>query len=64
MIDEHLLNTNNLALGMSAQLPHNLPTLQNLLRRDPQSYKEEFNVQYEYLKSKLALFHLSPSAGK
>jgi len=46
---------------MSAQLPHNLPTLQNLLRRDPQSYKEEFNVQYEYLKSKLALFHLSPS---
>lgn len=46
---------------MSAQLVHNLPTLQNLLRRDPQSYKEEFNVQYEYLKSKLALFHLSPS---
>ena len=39
-----------------------LPTLQNLIRRDPKSYKDDFAVQYEYLKSKITLFFVSPSS--
>lgn len=39
-----------------------LPTLQNLIRRDPTSYKDDFAVQYEYLKSKITLFFVSPSS--
>jgi len=39
-----------------------LPTLQNLIRRDAESYKDDFAVQYEYLKSKITLFFVSPSS--
>ena len=39
-----------------------LATLQNQIRKDPVSYKDDFAVQYEYLKSKIALFFVSPSS--
>ena len=41
---------------------NSLPTLQNLIRRDPVSYKDDFSIQYEFLKSRLSLFFVSPSA--
>jgi len=44
------------------RMASSLPTLQNLIRRDPTSYKDDFAVQYEYLKSKISLFFVSPSS--
>ncbi|XP_033104589.1 protein SDA1 homolog [Anneissia japonica] len=43
------------------QLPNNLPQLQNLIKRDPESYKEEFYQQHRHYKSNLQIFHLKPS---
>ncbi|XP_066595301.1 protein SDA1 homolog [Prorops nasuta] len=43
------------------QLPTNLPQLQNLIKRDPESYKEEFLQQYQHYKSVLEVFHLTPN---
>nr|XP_033339021.1 protein SDA1 homolog isoform X1 [Megalopta genalis]XP_033339022.1 protein SDA1 homolog isoform X1 [Megalopta genalis] len=43
------------------QLPENLPQLQNLIKRDPESYKEEFLQQHQYYKSTLEVFHLTPN---
>jgi len=42
------------------QLPNNLPQLQNLIKRDPESYREEFLQQYRHFQSTLAVFELSP----
>ncbi|XP_074113158.1 SDA1 domain containing protein Mys45A [Cotesia typhae] len=43
------------------QLAHNLPQLQNLIKRDSESYKEEFLQQYSHYKSILEVFRLTPS---
>jgi protein SDA1 len=43
------------------QLPDNLPQLQNLIKRDPQSYKDDFLQQYEHFLSCLQIFKLSPA---
>ncbi|KAK9499005.1 hypothetical protein O3M35_003528 [Rhynocoris fuscipes] len=42
------------------QLPENLPQLQNLIKRDPQSYKDEFVQQQRHYKSLLSIFELHP----
>lgn len=42
------------------QLPDNLPQLQNLIKRDPESYREEFQQQYRHFLSTLEVFRLSP----
>jgi len=42
------------------QLPNNLPQLQNLIKRDKDSYKEEFQQQLRHFNSTLAVFELSP----
>ncbi|KAK6631764.1 hypothetical protein RUM43_013828 [Polyplax serrata] len=42
------------------QLPHNLPQLRNLIKKDPASYKDDFELQYAHFKSMLELFHLQP----
>lgn len=42
------------------QLPENLPQLQNLIKRDPESYKEEFLQQYRFFLSYLDIFRLTP----
>jgi len=42
------------------QLPNNLPQLQNLIKRDAESYKEEFLQQFRHFQSTLAVFELSP----
>ncbi|EDW58798.1 protein SDA1 homolog [Drosophila virilis] len=42
------------------QLPDNLPQLQNLIKRDPESYSDEFHTQYEHFLSLLEIFALNP----
>lgn len=42
------------------QLPDNLPQLQNLIKRDPDSYREEFLQQYNHFLSILEVFRLNP----
>lgn len=43
------------------QLPDNLPQLQNLIKRDPASYKEEFEQQYKHYQNIVDVFLLNPS---
>ncbi|KAM9734617.1 protein SDA1 homolog [Menidia menidia] len=42
------------------KLPNNLPQLQNLIKRDPQSYVEEFLQQYRHYQSNVQIFRLQP----
>lgn len=42
------------------QLPDNLPQLQNLIKRDPDSYKDEFLQQYQHFLSTLEIFKFTP----
>ncbi|EFA00563.1 protein SDA1 homolog [Tribolium castaneum] len=42
------------------QLPENLPQLQNLIKRDPASYHEEFTQQYQHFQNTIQVFELSP----
>ncbi|XP_056010430.1 protein SDA1 homolog [Ostrea edulis] len=44
------------------KLPNNLPQLQNLIKRDPVSYRDEFLQQYRHYESNLQIFQLKPSA--
>ena len=49
-----------MAKRQSNQLPNNLPQLQNLIKRDSESYKEEFQQQLRHFNSTLAVFELTP----
>ncbi|XP_028929783.1 protein SDA1 homolog [Ornithorhynchus anatinus] len=42
------------------KLPGNLPQLQNLIKRDPSAYAEEFLQQYNHYKSNVEIFKLQP----
>jgi len=42
-------------------IPYNLPHLQNMMKRDPESYHEEFDKQYSRFDSMLQLFLLEPN---
>lgn len=42
------------------QLPDNLPQLQNLIKRDPQSYKDDFLQQYNFFLNTIQIFKLTP----
>ncbi|KAM9329807.1 protein SDA1 homolog isoform 2-T2 [Gastrophryne carolinensis] len=42
------------------KLPTNLPQLQNLIKRDPASYTEEFLQQYKHYQSIVEVFKLQP----
>ncbi|KAG9463799.1 hypothetical protein GDO78_021053 [Eleutherodactylus coqui] len=42
------------------KLPTNLPQLQNLIKRDPASYTEEFLQQYKHYQSIIEVFKLQP----
>lgn len=44
----------------AALLPNNLPQLQNLIKRDPPSYRDEFLQQWRHYRSLLSLFKLKP----
>lgn len=43
------------------QLPNNLPQLQNLIKRDPESYRDEFLQQYRHFQSLVEIFRLNPA---
>lgn len=43
------------------QLPNNLTQLQNLIKRDPDSYKDEFHQQLAHFETTLEIFNLNPS---
>lgn len=43
------------------QLPNNLTQLQNLIKRDPDSYKEEFHQQLAHFETTLEIFNLNPT---
>ena len=49
---------------MSGKIPVTLklPQLQNLIKRDPVAYREEFLMQYNRFKSELEIFKLRPTA--
>jgi len=42
------------------QLPENLPQLQNLIKRDRESYQDEFDRQWRHYQGKLEVFRLQP----
>ena len=42
------------------QLPDNLPQLQNLIKRDPESYRDDFLQQHRHFLSTLEIFRLCP----
>ncbi|XP_069566907.1 protein SDA1 homolog [Brachyistius frenatus] len=42
------------------KLPNNLPQLQNLIKRDPQSYVDEFQQQHRHYQSNVQIFKLQP----
>nr|XP_039258705.1 protein SDA1 homolog [Styela clava] len=48
-------------MGRTNQLPYNLPQLQNLIKRDPVSYQDEFEQQYRRYQSNMKLFLLQPN---
>lgn len=49
-------------MGRASVLPYNYPHLQNLIKRDPNSYEQEFEQQYQHFKASLAIVRLRPSA--
>jgi len=42
------------------QLPNNLPQLQNVIKKDPEAYRDEFLQQHRHFQSTLEVFELSP----
>ena len=46
--------------GRGALLSSNLPQLQNLIKRDPPAYKEEFLQQWNHYNSVRLIFHINP----
>jgi protein SDA1 len=44
----------------AALLPTNLPHLQNLIKRDAGSYKEEFLLQWQHYQSSYSIFLVRP----
>lgn len=47
-------------MGKRNRIINNHPQLQNLIKRDPPSYKEDFLQQYRHFESQLAIFKLKP----
>ena len=48
------------SVGAKAGLALKLPQLQNLIKRDPESYVDEFRMQHRNFQSELAIFRLMP----
>lgn len=52
---------NNLKTSYSNKLPSNLPQLQNLIKRDADSYFEEFERQYAVYQATRVIFEQNPT---
>lgn len=50
-------------MGKNTQLLINLPQLQNLIKKDPASYRDDFIQQYSHFESTLDIFKFSPDQG-
>jgi protein SDA1 len=50
------------SLRPTEELLENLPALQNLIKRDPESYREEFAQQWRHFEAQLAIFNLKPDS--
>lgn len=50
----------SIAMPRGLLLTANLPQLQNLIKRDPPAYKDEFLQQWAHYNSVRELFHLNP----
>jgi len=48
------------SIGAKPGIALKLPQLQNLIKRDPMSYKEEFEMQWRHYQSELAIYKLRP----
>lgn len=57
---EYRKNSIKMVKRHNNQLPDNLPQLQNLIKRDPDSYYEEFMQQYQYFQNTVEVFQFSP----
>ena len=55
-----LILRRSLAMPRGVLRTANLPQLQNLIKRDPTAYKEEFLQQWNHYNSILHIFHLNP----
>lgn len=49
-----------LVMGRGVLLTSNLPQLQNLIKRDPPAYKEEFLQQWNHYNSIRQIFQINP----
>ena len=47
-------------MGRGVLLTSNLPQLQNLIKRDPPAYKEEFLQQWNHYNSICQIFQINP----
>jgi len=45
----------------AVQFESNLPQLQNLMKRDPESYQDEFQKQWQYFHTLMTAFQLAPT---
>ncbi len=50
-----------LRVGVRGRLMDSLPALQNAIKRDPESYKEEFRQQFQHYTANLGIFRLQPN---
>lgn len=48
-------------MTQKSSMTSRLPQLQNLIKRDPPSYREEFLLQLKHFESELAIFQLRPT---
>ncbi|OLY85550.1 Protein SDA1-like protein [Smittium mucronatum] len=46
--------------GRATEILNNLPQLQNLMKRDPPSYRDEFLQQWRHFESSMTIFELKP----
>jgi protein SDA1 len=52
---------NVLRVGVRGRLMDSLPALQNAIKRDAESYKEEFRQQFNHFQAQLGIFKLQPA---
>lgn len=52
-----------MSLGSQSAAPVDLAALQNSIKRDPESYKDDFLLQLRHLEAHFDLFNLAPGDG-
>ena len=60
LLSLNLLPAGRFIMGRGVLLTSNLPQLQNLIKRDPPAYKEEFLQQWNHYNSIRQIFQINP----